>query len=138
MEASAAALRRRFLLAGAASVPPLLAAPVVLDEGLSVRGALLFVGIWTALAYATMGLAALDLRSTSSGGRLAFAGGLTVVLLALLLTFAGGFAVAPALCLIMAAASVRLTGRLAAPRFTISVISLLATSAWYVALLLRV
>jgi hypothetical protein len=92
---------------------------------------------WTAIAYLVLVPAVLGARKRRPG-RMVFTVGLVAVLLALSVTFAGGFAAAPGLAAVPLAASFRETGGLAPLRAAVSIGVLALTCAWYVWLLATV
>ena len=124
--------RLRVVVVAAVAAPVLAGGPFLDDDGVPYRPEELigYIGGWTVYAWIAIGLAALDLRDANSRGRLAFVAGATASLLALALSYAGGYLVAPALALILVAASIRPAGGWYGVRLIVS--ALLVVLSWVV------
>jgi hypothetical protein len=114
---------------------PLLASPILLDSSTSTVGAIAFVAVWTVISYCVLFPAATFLRDLGRGTRVVFGVGVAAVLLALLMTWVGGFVVAPALATVPLAASFMGTGRLSLLRAPVAIALLLLSCGWYIAIL---
>jgi hypothetical protein len=103
------------------------------DDGISTRG---FIGLVVALTLVAYGAIALAAKSLNGRDEriVAFVCGIAAVVLAVMMTFFGGFAIAPALATIPLAASARAGGGWYRGRAVASVAILAATLAWYIAI----
>jgi hypothetical protein len=115
---------------------PLLASAVFFDKDTSTWGAIVFVLVWIGIAYLVLVPAAIVVRRRGRGGRVLFTIGMAAVALAESLTIGGGFAAAPGLAMVPLASSFRPTGELARLRAATSIVVLVLTLTWYVAVLL--
>jgi hypothetical protein len=114
---------------------PLLLSPYLFDQGTDLAPALAAVGVWIVISYCFLVPAAVFLRDLHRGTRILYAVGLAAVVLAVSLSIAGGFTVAPALASIPLAASVGPTGRVQWIRAAFALVVLALACALYVQIL---
>jgi hypothetical protein len=123
--------RRGFLYAGSIGAPLLFLVLAIGEDWGTTRGFIGALVALTAVPWLLLALAAWSFRGRDDG-LVAFICGIAAVILALMLTFAGGFVVAPVLALIPLAASARDVGGWHRGRLIVASILFAVSTAWYV------